>query len=220
MLLEKSPLFHVLLVEDDEELNGDLKWLIEKKFPGTAVSSALYVSTAMEILNSADVPVFDIALLDVRVPLFPGGDPRTETQIADRLKESGIASVYMTSYRATDDVETFIKDRELQDPPLKVISKRDLNRFQDHVFKTIGDWFTDKASGVVHNELRRVFGTASIIRDGRSGTADLMSLQRTIIDYWCYLSEKTRREVRERFEVVEHDGTVNALRLFPMGSQS
>ena len=84
----------------------------------------------------------------------------------------------MTGYRKSEDVETFIRDRELHAPKLTVISKRDLDKFRDRVFETIESWFTGRASELVHNELARVFHSASVTRDGHCGAADLMSLQR------------------------------------------
>lgn len=196
-------LFHVFLVEDEEGLNKDLKSLIEIEIPRCAVTSALCISQAFEKLNRPELPAIDLALLDLRLPETPGATKIIHPRLSNKMKDLGVPSVLMTGYVGSEDVDAFIKDRKLHDPPLKVISKRQMDVFVDLVLDTIREFLVRKSSSAVLKRFGEVFGAAGRSSGYRSSTAELMSLQRQIIDYWQYLSPEVRDEVRRRFSVTE-----------------
>lgn len=209
-------LFHVFLAEDEEGLNKDLKALIEIRIPGSVVTSVLSVNEAFQKLETAALPPIDIALLDVLLPETTNAVVRTQQPLNDRMKKLGVPSILMSGFIGThEDVDKFIQDRKLSDPPLKVISKRQMDVFVDLVIDTIREFFVWKASNALHKQLGEVFGVGGSSNGYRSSTAELMSLQRQIINYWHYLSPKVRDEVRCRFSVTEDSDGCCSLSMIP-----
>ena len=210
-------LFHVFLVEDDEGLNKDLKSLIEIEVPRCKVTSALCINEAFEKLDRPELPAIDLALLDLRLPETPGATKIIHPRLSNRMKDLGVPSILMTSHVGSEDVDAFIKGRKLHDPPLKVISKRQMDVFVDLVLDTIREFFVRKSSDAVSRQLAEVFGAGGRSGGYRSSTAELISLQRKIIDYWQYLSPEVRDEVRGRFSVTENSDDSCSLSMIPAG---
>ena len=208
-----SHLFHLWVVEDNPGLNRDLKALLEIEVPGTVVSSALTITEAFSKLDDPQLPRLDLAILDLRLPEVPGAIKKIHPLLAKRVTDLGVPSILMSGYLGSEDVESFIRDRKLHDPPLKVISKRDSNYF-DELRDTIREYFVRKTSASVEGRLASVFGNSRAMAPSESsGTAELMSLQRQIVDYWDYLLEETRTRVRKWFSVSEIGDGNRSIRL-------
>lgn len=206
-----APLFRILLVEDDRHLNEDLKALIERRLPGTAVDTAETIEDALEFLfRQID---YSLAILDIRLPVRRGMHPEADFELPSRLKIKGIASICITGFRDSADVEAYLERRRLLDPPLKVISKR-LGEFVDSILNEIRGWLQKQACLKVRNALVDVFEQTSRTAGMGSGTAELMSLQQTIGDYWPWLDAETRDQVRARFDVQEDSETITRMSLF------
>jgi len=208
-----SQLFCLLVVEDNPGLNRDLKALLEIEIPGTLVLSALTVREAFLNLDDPLLPKPDLAILDLRLPEVPGAVKKIHPVLAKRVTELGVPSILMSGYLGSEDVESFIRDRKLHDPPVKVISKRDPDYF-DQLQATIREFFIHKSSAAVEQQLSAVFGhSRSLAQPGSTGTAEIMSLQRQILDYWDYLSEATRTLAGKWFTVFETVDGQRSIRL-------
>lgn len=213
-LSEQIPqtLFRVLLAEDDKHLNEDLKTLLEAHLPGVIVDAAQTIPDAIQFL-SHDVD-YALAVVDVRLPQYKGGYPEADYQISGRLKHKRIASICITGYRDSLDVEEYLKHRNLEDPPLKVISKGLATGFVNAVLAEARTWLRTLASQRVQKELRRVFEPGQFDGTQCSGTAALMSLQQSVTDYWSWLDDHTLAQVMQHFEIDQKDGRILRLSLF------
>ncbi|MCA9061516.1 MAG: response regulator [Planctomycetaceae bacterium] len=203
-------LFRVFLLEDDPNLNKDLKWLIERKFPGVSVTEAKCVQDALTLLSSGDRP--DVALQDIRVPLLMGGHPETQTAVADRLNELHVPSIFMTGYRSSEDVEEFIRRQRLVDSKATIISKRQMDSLVDRIFSELNDWFGKIASERVTSQLERLFLSSHTAVRSHTGTAELLTLQEDIRRYWNHLTDEARNRVSQFF-CVDEDGSQLTLSL-------
>lgn len=209
----QQTLFHVFLVEDEEDLNRDLLTLIECEIPGCTVISSTCVRDAMAKLANPESPCVDIALLDLMLPDVAGATETLPLHLHEQIRELGIPSILMTGYAGFQNVDEFVKTRRLNDPPLKVISKREMDVFVDAVINTIRDFVVSKTSAAVRKELNDVFSGESGSSHFRSSTAELMTLQHRISNYWYYLSPEARAEVQRRFTIsASDDGCTVSLR--------
>lgn len=206
---QRPELFRLLLLEDDDDLREDLALVIPRRLPGTVVDAAGTVEEGLHLLETDRD--FALGLLDIRVPFRRGLQPEADPRVAEGLKRRGVASLCFTGYRESPDVEHYLAKRKLTDPPIATISKQVTPEFLTLLMNEIRLWLVSTASARVSASFRRIFSSTP---DGlRSGTAPLMSLQQEIIDYWAYLDETTRDEIKSRFVVDEQDGAIVTLSL-------
>lgn len=207
--------FRLLLVEDDKNLNNDLTLIIRNRFEGIHVDSAENARDALKLLSQR-VP-YDLSLLDIRIPVSPGDHPEVNWDVAARLKDLKVASICITGYRNSVDVEEYLQQRKLDDPPIKILTKRLNSEFVPKLLNEIQDWLQKRACRIVSSQVLKVFeGNGDEVGPG-SGTGELMELQQQILRYWSCLDEETQKLVLQRFVVELSEGRVVAVSLFSNG---
>ncbi|MFM9959679.1 MAG: hypothetical protein ACKV2Q_00435 [Planctomycetaceae bacterium] len=95
-------LFRLFLAEDDDDLRGDLRWLIERRLPGTVVDAVACIEEGLEHLPNSGRP--SLAVLDIRLPARPRMHPSADLRLAERLREFGVASLCITGHSGSEDV--------------------------------------------------------------------------------------------------------------------
>lgn len=206
-------LFRMFYLEDDQFLNDDVRAILPHYLPGLAIDWAGTIESGLSLL--AEGRDYDLGLLDVRVPRTDGAFPEAHDEVAQALREKDVALIIYSAYLETNDVKEFLT-RKLVDPPLKVISKLEVDPIEEISVEAHG-WFMKLASSRMSDRIRKVFQVSSESEISFRGTGALMSLQHDIRDYWLYLNESTKDAIKTRFDVQETDGKLTRLSLMPYG---
>ncbi len=202
-------MFRILVVDDNKKLVGDLEKLIESKLPATTVETAESVEEALRLISDD----LTIAVLDIRLPLRAGMHPKAHMDVADRLRECNVPSICITGYAGTEDVEEYLRNRQLTGPPEEVISKELGPQFHRKLLSSVGRYLEAHTSTDIVKKLKGLFDADVSSKGVNCGTGPLLSLQEEITEYWPYLNDEARREVAKWFGVSEEDGYVSELTL-------
>ncbi len=205
-------LFRILYLEDDLGLSDDLRATIPHLLPGTAVHWAGTIVDGLELL--AQETEYTLGLLDVRVPFRANKQPEAHPDVANALRERGVALLIYTGYLQTPDVQQYLSQR-LTDPPLAVIAKKVGNGLTDEIVKTIREWFVQVASQRIGLAFSQLFERPWESGFSFRGTGAVLSLQQDIIDYWAYLDSDARDLIATRFHVQIADRNIVDLTLIP-----
>ncbi len=204
----KTGLFKVFLLEDELALRVSLRDIIEDKLPGAVVVDAGSIEDGLKILD--DVSDFVVGIVDVRVPAKPRMQPEAHPGVADRLRELQVPAIFITGYRRSDDVIEYLHNRSLIDAPAVVVEKSlKPKKMTSELTRHIRLLFEKDASGKVESCVNMLFGSSAYATGPRSGTAALITTQRTIVAYWPYLNEQSKQLVRQWFVVLEDGDAVN-----------
>lgn len=187
-------------MEDARVLRSDIASRFAQEFPWTEIEEAETIEEALKHL----VPEsgFDVAVSDIRVPWKTGNSPGTHHDVAERLCELGVTTIFITGWRESEDVIDFLRKRTILDPTAIVIEKEGL--FLTELCRQIRELFLHIASERVLTLTKQFFG--EVAGGPVSGTAPMMQLSGTVNAYWRYLDQPARTHLAERFSIIERDG--------------
>ena len=209
----QSELFRVFLLEDEAPLRADLSAVLKDRLPGTRVIAVGTTEEALQILSQQSD--FTLGILDIRIPLRRGMQPEADPQVADRLREMAVACLLITAFRESEDVQAYLRNRSLVDPPVAVIEKSlTSGGLIGELTRHVRGWFTRQASNRITDCINELFGPSAMSSGPRSGTAALIEAQQEIVAHWPYLDEAARDLVRRWFVVRELGDNTVTLSLF------
>jgi len=205
-------LFRIFYLEDDLGLSDDLRATIPALLPGTVVDWAGMIVDALDLLRRGHE--YTLGLLDVRVPFQANKQPEAHPEVANALRQRGVALLIYSGYLQTADVQEYL-NQKLTDPPLAVIAKHVGSGLIDEIVETIREWFVRVASERIDRAFRQLFDHPWESGFSFRGTGAVLSLQQDIIDYWPYLNSDVRNLITSRFHVQTENDTVVDLTLIP-----
>lgn len=211
-----DPLFRVLLAEDDPHLSKDLVKILEKKLYGVKVDLGISVKDALSLLNHHFK--YDLAIIDLRLPRSPGGHPSIHQDFTKGLIDHNIASICITGYRHSKDVEHYLRTRDLAAPPVTVITKTLDSQFVLDLVEATKQWLQKCAGEKIRKELRQVFIGAGDDSTCPWDSAGFLSLQHNIVTYWKWLDIQIKETLHRHFCIHESDEVVTRISLFEIGA--
>ena len=192
-------IFRIFLLEDEDELRTDLRDSMLRKLKDTEVVTAACIEEAERILKS-DKQGFTIGVLDIRVPKRPGLQPEAHPEIANFMRDSKTPAIFITGYRGTDDVQEYLRKRNLVDPPVAIVEKRLTPGYlTGELYRHIHGLFCRRASAIVCSLITEMFGVSTGFP--RSGTAMFIDVQFEINAYWDYLDSDAKQLIEEWFVI-------------------
>lgn len=194
---DSERLFTIFVLEDDPKLGKDLVDLFKRDFAHTAVEWSKYIEEGLGNLNSPQH--YDVAVSDIRLPFREGDkEPKAYPDVAERLRELRIPTIFITAWKETEDVQSFLRKRTLADPTTVVIEKK--GRFYEDLFRQIRSLFMLLARKRVTEDVERFLKGTS---NGRSGTAMFVFLSKLVTAYWPYLDTATRSQLHKQFTITD-----------------
>lgn len=210
-------MFHILIVEDVLNTLEELRELLKEVFPDMVqIEPADNVEAGLAIIQKAatDERLFDIAILDFRLPAAPGEPDVIDEKLCQAIKEHmpDTLVIHITSFQKDEAVINHIdRKHSPKSPRAAVIPKtaywtvKLLEEVKAHLY-----------GQVIERQLISLFGLFSVEGLTQRGmspargslTHGLAALSRDIVTYWRDLSESTKSKIEKYFIVNDEQEVV------------
>ena len=225
--------FRLLAAEDDKPTQTQFVKLIKEALPGIHIDAAETVADARELIigKRKEGILYDLAVLDFKLPSEQGMHPEVDSTICTLLKEDGIPIIHYSGWPKDPKIKTHMDDVHSEDgkygTPVHLIHKTTTVEGVIQLKQMISAYYQEVINGILRRRLEDVFGTLPPpgerrrtrhrlpVAGGTCGTHALIQLHEDIVKYWSFLNGMLKKQIGEIFAIVDLDGDEKRLSLFP-----
>ncbi len=209
-----TDLFRVLIMEDEVPLRKSLAAILRSGLPGIEILQAGTIHEGLEQIEQN--PKLTLGILDIRVPKDVFFNEEANPEVADRLRELNVPCIFMTGYKESDDVTSYLQQRSIADPNVVVIEKLiKAGHLSSEIIRHARPLFEKIACERVNKVIEEVFSNG--VQGNRSTTAGWINAQKCIAAYWAYLNDATKENVRKWVNLKETENGEIQISLFEAG---
>lgn len=236
MILPTAPArFLLLLLEDDPDVSAFLVDYLDPAMPHAVIETAETVDDALRLIaaKQREGLVYDLGLLDFKVPFAKGLQPEVDIAVCKRLNRLRVEIVHFTAYPDDPEIVRHMAEihprARLGNAPVTLIRKTTTKDWAEQIRKLVVPFSRQRVNEKIEEKLLSFSGPRghdlnerdeTTHRDQRStaqalcGTQAMTQLHRDILDNWDLLENELRAKIKQRFAVVEMDREPRELSLF------